>query len=276
MIQLLLIIYLLLISVHQEEFLMGKKLLTAIIVQAIALAVLAAAIISMTAIIRHSASYELSGEQSTQYESSEKKESKKRVQEITSSEDAKKLLVDGNRRYVNGKLSTKELNEKRRKELSDNGQKPFATILSCSDSRVPPEVIFDQGLGDLFVVRDAGNVTDPVILGSLEYGAEHLKTPLIIVLGHEKCGAVKATVEGGEIPPNINSIVELIKPALNTVKNMTKDKDELAEKCSEQNIKNSVKTIMKSAIIHHLEESQKVEVIGGKYDLDTGLVEFYE
>ena len=195
---------------------------------------------------------------------------------ITSAEEAKKLLVLGNKRFATERFSTKEMNETRRKQLSEKGQKPFVTILSCSDSRVPPELLFDQGLGDIFVVRDAGNVTDPVILGSLEYGAEHVHTPLIVVLGHEKCGAVKATVEGGDIPPNINSIVDLILPAYNTVKLLTKDPNDLVEKCVEQNVKNSVASIMKSTVIHHLELNKKVEVIGAKYHLETGLVEFME
>jgi carbonic anhydrase len=258
---------------------MSKKFLTAIIVQAIALAVLAAAIMGMTALIKTSYHSEIAqSESSVEFDSEEKKDSKSSIGEITSPQEAKKLLFEGNKRYAIEKISKKEINKKRRKEISENGQKPFAQILSCSDSRVPPEIIFDQGLGDLFVIRDAGNVVDPVILGSLEYGAEHLKTPLIVVLGHEKCGAVNTTVEaeGEDIPPNINSIVELIKPAFNTVKSLTKNKEELIEKCVEQNIKNSMSNIMKSTIIKHLEEQQKLEVVGAKYDLDSGLIKFFE
>ena len=101
----------------------------------------------------------------------------------------------------------------RRKELVE-GQHPFAIILCCSDSRVPPEVIFDQGLGDLFIVRTAGNVFDNIALGSIEYAVEHLEVPLLVVLGHGQCGAVTATVEGGHAPGHISNVVEAIQPAV--------------------------------------------------------------
>ena len=108
------------------------------------------------------------------------------------------------------KMTHPHQNGQRRTETAA-GQHPFAIVLSCSDSRVPPEMVFDQGFGDLFVVRTAGNITDDVAMGSLEYGAEHLHVPLIVVLGHEHCGAVEATLQGGEAPGHIGKIVPSIR-----------------------------------------------------------------
>src|SRR5262249_7971690 len=123
-------------------------------------------------------------------------------------EEALQRLKQGNARFVADKLDQKkDIGGKRRGDLA-KGQRPFAIILSCADSRVPPELVFDQGLGDLFVVRVAGNVTDPVVLGSIEYGVQVLKAPLIIVLGHESCGAVQAAIAGGELPGNIAQFVK--------------------------------------------------------------------
>src|SRR5512135_449398 len=102
-------------------------------------------------------------------------------------------LMDGNKRYVEGTPINKDLGDTKRKEIL-KGQHPFATVITCSDSRVPPEHIFDQGLGDIFVVRVAGNVVDSIALGSIEYGTEHVQTPLLVLLGHSDCGAVKATL----------------------------------------------------------------------------------
>lgn len=200
----------------------------------------------------------------------------KRDEVVTSITEAKQLLVDGNKRYVSGKILNDDLSNDRRKQLVSNGQHPFTVIVSCSDSRVPPEIIFDQGLGDLFVIRDAGNIVDPITLGSVEYGAEYAGAVLVVVLGHEKCGAVKATVDGGEAPGNIKDIVEKIKPAYEKVKNSSTDKDELYEKTADENIKNTIADIMKSPIIKKLEEEKKVQVIGAKYHMETGEVVFNE
>ena len=115
-------------------------------------------------------------------------------------------------------LPRKILATSKRKELT-KGQKPFAIVITCSDSRVPPELLFDQGLGDIFVVRVAGNVVDPIALGSIEYGAEHLNSPLLFILGHTKCGAVGATLEAkGKPEGNIGAIVKKIQPAVATAK----------------------------------------------------------
>lgn len=187
---------------------------------------------------------------------------------------AKQLLIQGNMRYVSGKLAVKNLGGKRRADLVANGQKPFAVIVTCSDSRVPPEIIFDQGLGDLFVVRVAGNVVDPIALGSVEYGIEHLKAPLVVVMGHEKCGAVKATVDGGEAPGSIGAIVKKIKPSAIKAKKSGAKGDALYEKTTDLNIKATMAEIDKSPIIEELAEKGEVTVIGAKYSLTSGKVTF--
>ncbi len=120
---------------------------------------------------------------------------------------ALKLLKDGNDRFAQDKLAPRNLGAERRAVLA-KGQKPFAVVLACADSRVPPELIFDQGLGDLFVLRVAGNLTDPLILGSIEYAVEHLHSPLVVVLGHEKCGAVDAALTKKAFPGNLGTLVK--------------------------------------------------------------------
>lgn len=131
-----------------------------------------------------------------------------------SPEEAMKKLADGNSRYAAGACLHSDINQARRTETAQKGQHPIATILSCSDSRVPPEYIFDQGIGDLFVIRVAGNVADTDEIGSAEYGVDHLGTPVLMVLGHSKCGAVTAVATGTEVHGSIPALVENIKPAL--------------------------------------------------------------
>lgn len=197
--------------------------------------------------------------------------------EVKNSEEAIDLLKKGNERFVNNSLLNDNFSQEKKEDLLSNGQHPYAVILSCSDSRVPPELIFDQGLGDLFIIRNAGNVLDEVTLGSVEYGAEHLNIPLIVVLGHENCGAVKAAVESKDedkLESNIASIVEKIKVPLKEVNNSSIEENELCKLCEDENIKNSVKIIKDDPIIKELEEKGVTKVIGAKYDLDTGKVIF--
>ncbi|MCL6638749.1 MAG: carbonic anhydrase [Firmicutes bacterium] len=198
----------------------------------------------------------------------------KRPETVTSAAEAKQLLVDGNNRFKSGKPAGRDLSGARREELAAKGQKPFAVIVTCSDSRVPPELIFDQALGDLFVIRVAGNVVDPVALGSVEYAVEHLNTPLVVVMGHEKCGAVKATVDGGEAPGSIGSIVEKIKPSVEKAKSAGAGGNDLYEKAADENIKAVTADIEKSPVVKHLEESGKLTVLGAKYLLGSGEVVF--
>jgi len=183
-------------------------------------------------------------------------------------------LKEGNGRYTGGSLRHPGQTAERRTELA-NTQHPFATIISCSDSRVPPEIVFDQGLGDLFIVRVAGNVINDEGLGSVEYSVDHLGTRLILVLGHQSCGAVKAARETiaakGKAPGHIQSLVTAIKPAVEAT-----GKDDL-ETTIKANVKNVVQVLRSSTPILKAEvDSGKIQVVGGYYSLDTGAVTFLD
>jgi carbonic anhydrase len=183
-------------------------------------------------------------------------------------------LKEGNARYTSGSLQHPGQTADRRTELART-QHPFAAILSCSDSRVPPEVVFDQGLGDLFIVRVAGNVINDEGLGSLEYTVDHLGTRLILVLGHQRCGAVDAARETiaakGKAPGHIQSLVTAIKPAVEATA-----KDDL-ETTIKANVKNVVQALRSATPILKAEvDSGKIQVIGGYYSLDTGAVTFLD
>jgi carbonic anhydrase len=191
-------------------------------------------------------------------------------------QDALTRLIDGNKRFMAGEPAKKDMGENRRQELT-KGQQPFATVISCSDSRVPPEIIFGQGLGDIFVVRVAGNVVGPISLGSIEYGVEHLHTPLLLILGHESCGAVKAALDTkGKPEGNIGAILKKIMPAVNTARKAKKDPGETLNIAIQENVKNTYKDIMKSKIVRGLVNEGKLKVIGGEYHLGTGKFELID
>ncbi|CFX83647.1 Carbonic anhydrase [Syntrophomonas zehnderi OL-4] len=194
--------------------------------------------------------------------------------EVVTAPQALQLLAEGNQRYVEGMLFSKNLDGSRRKELFNQGQKPFAVVLTCSDSRVPPELIFDQALGDLFVIRVAGNVVSKVEMGSIEYGVEHLNTPLLVIMGHENCGAVKATVDGGEVPGSIDSIIEIIKPSVENARVAGFSGADLYEAATDENTKAMVAEVMKSPVVKHLVDDGRLVVLGAKYHLDSGRVVF--
>jgi carbonic anhydrase len=183
-------------------------------------------------------------------------------------------LKEGNGRYTSGNLQHPGQTTERRTELAKT-QHPFAGIVCCSDSRVPPEIVFDQGLGDLFIVRVAGNVINDEGLGSIEYTVDHLGTRLILVLGHQRCGAVDAARETiaakGKAPGHIESLVQAIKPAVEATA-----KDDL-DATIKANVKNVVQALRSSTPILKAEvDSGKIQVIGGYYSLDTGAVTFLE
>jgi len=196
----------------------------------------------------------------------------KRTEIISSPAEAKQLLIDGNERFTSGKPLSKDLSITRRSELMKNGQHPFAVIVSCSDSSVPPELLFDQALGDLFVIRIAGNVVTPVELGSVEYAVEHLNTPLVVVLGHEDCGAVTAAVQKGVTHGSISAILNKITPAVEKAKAMGTSEKDLIAKSVELNIQNAKMDILKSQIIKDRLEANQVNVLGIMYDLDEGIL----
>ena len=178
-------------------------------------------------------------------------------------------LIEGNKRFRLSSQIHPNQNAERRKELTQ-GQKPFAVIIGCSDSRVSPEVIFDQGLGDLFVIRVAGNIIDAVALGSIEYAAEHLGTQLIMVLGHSKCGAVTATVQGGHAPGHILNIVDAIKPSVEKAKGHPGD---LTDNTIRENVRRVTEQIRNSTpILSEMYKNGKVDVVSAYYNIDTGEV----
>lgn len=178
-------------------------------------------------------------------------------------------LFAGNRRYVAGQSAHPHQTSGWRAETA-RGQNPFATILTCSDSRVPPEIIFDCGLGDLFVVRVAGNVLDDVVLGSIEYAAEHLGVSLVLVLGHSHCGAVTAAVEGGHAHGHIGSLTERLRPA---VERATAAGCDVVDAAITANVELAVAELSASQpILAHLIAQRKLQVVGARYELETGLV----
>ena len=191
------------------------------------------------------------------------------------------LLMDGNRHFVKGDLDNLEhMSTGSRRIGLVAGQHPYAVILTCSDSRVPPEILFDKGLGEIFVARVAGNIASAgELLGSIEYGVEHLGASLIMVLGHSKCGAVTATYDAhvtGALPEkNIDSLVKAIDPAVTAVleTNPAGTKDEVIEECIVENVNKVTESIeANSPIVKELVELGKVKIVKAKYDLGTGAV----
>ncbi|MCC6409215.1 MAG: carbonic anhydrase [Planctomycetes bacterium] len=182
-------------------------------------------------------------------------------------------LVEGNRRFVGGHFEHARIDKVRRDELA-KGQHPFAVVVGCSDSRVPPELVFDQGLGDLFVVRVAGNVIDDASLGSIEYAVEHLGASLVIVLGHERCGAVKAALDGAGLPGHIGAIGAALSPAIAEAK--SQPSTDPLDAAVRANVRRIVKQLSNAEpILTHALHADEIAVIGARYDLDTGEVEFF-
>lgn len=184
---------------------------------------------------------------------------------MLSAQEAKKRLIEGNKRYINSDTSSGNISGYLRKKTANEGQKPYAIIITCSDSRVIPESIFSADLGDLFVIRIAGNVLDDHQLGSIEYAAEHLGTRLIVMLGHTRCGAVDAAIER-HYGRFIESIIEDIIHAIGD------EKDDYKASC--KNIMHGVNMIRHSFDIRPIEDEKGLEVIGAIYDVEDGHVDF--
>lgn len=182
-------------------------------------------------------------------------------------------LIEGNMNFASGK--TQKHNLVKQRESLTKGQAPKTIVVTCSDSRVAPEYIFDQGLGEIFVVRVAGNVMDKNALGSVEYAAEHLHSENIIVMGHQSCGAVKAALAGKTPSENINSIIEQIEPAVEHVRSKKIAKDEELNATIEENVRHQIEHMTHhSEIIHELMEKGKLTIKGAVYSLETGKVTF--
>lgn len=184
-------------------------------------------------------------------------------------------LLNGNIRFAEGVSVHPHQDEETRMKTAKEGQKPLVSILSCSDSRVPLEEIFDVGVGDIFAVRVAGNVADRSEIGSLEYGTGHLGTPLLLVIGHTKCGAVTAVVKNSMLTGNILSLTDNIIPAVKVTRAQSKEmsEDELIQKSIKANVWQSIEDILKnSSEIRSLIKEGKLKVVGAIYDIETGKV----
>lgn len=191
-------------------------------------------------------------------------------------DEALKLLQEGNKRFIEGKPAHINAGLNRVKETS-KGQHPFVTINSCSDSRVPVELLFDRGFGDIFVIRNAGNVSDTDEVGTIEYGTEHLGTRLVVILGHTSCGAVTAVAKGDSVEGNIPKLVDNIVPAVNKVKskNAGHTHDKWLNEAITQNVWQSYEDLLnKSEIVKHLIKDGKVKVVGAMYNVENGEVKF--
>lgn len=201
---------------------------------------------------------------------------------MISAAEALQKLKDGNQRYLANESALPTSHDQQRNALVA-GQAPYAIVLGCSDSRVPTELIFDQGLGDIFVIRVAGNIATPTQIGSIEYAAEQFGTPLIIVLGHSHCGAVKATLAQVQNPgdigsPNLAAIVEKIQPAVAPLCSHNHDSDEtLEQNAIRANVDASVAQLTAdSAVLAKRVENGELNIVGAQYFLESGIVEFFD
>ncbi|MBF0274837.1 MAG: carbonic anhydrase [Nitrospinae bacterium] len=201
-----------------------------------------------------------------------------------SSIQALERLKTGNQRFASSSQSNNLFDSRNRRQELTEFQEPFAIILGCSDSRVLAEIVFDQGLGDLFVIRVAGNIVAPSQIGSIEFAVERFGTALVVVLGHSSCGAILATLEELERPsenrsPNLCSIVDRIRPSICTLLeiNPSQSKDILVENAVRANIKASVDNLENgSEILKQLILQEKLLIVGAEYSLETGLVDFFD
>ena len=190
-----------------------------------------------------------------------------------SADDALNRLLEGNHRFTQQQSEYPHQGLKRLQEVAYT-QHPYATILSCADSRVPAEIIFDVGIGDLFDIRVAGNIVTPEVLGSIEYAVLQLNTPLILVLGHERCGAITAAVKGGKLPGSIGTLVAAIRPGIDLAEGTS---DASIEKAVVANVAYQMKAVKRnSPLIAEQVLQNKLKIVGGRYDLDSGKVEIIE
>lgn len=184
----------------------------------------------------------------------------------TTPQEALRALVEGNARFAAGRVINPNRTLARLRELGTR-QAPFAAVLACSDSRVPVEILFDQGFGDIFVARVAGNIASSEVIGSLEYATAVLKAKLVLVIGHSACGAVKATMEGVSVPGQIGSLYPYIRPAVDRAHNQGLDAVVVESVRNQVNILRGASPVLASAL-----RERTVDVVGGMFDFRTGLV----
>ena len=199
-------------------------------------------------------------------------------------QDALVLLREGNQRFVSDASDRDSITRRVRRLDLSAGQQPFAAVLGCSDSRVPVEIVFDQGLGDLFVIRVAGNIVAPSQIGSVEFAAEQFGTRLVVVLGHSGCGAIETTISQLRRPPetqsrNLRSIVDLVRPAVQGLLDteIAYDHETLVHHAVRANIRASVQHLRHgSDIIENLIQNAGLMIVGAEYSLETGVVDFFD
>ena len=198
----------------------------------------------------------------------------KEMQENLTPKGAHDILVEGNKRFAQNLKAQRNLQEQVFE--TSKGQYPFAVILSCIDSRAPAELVFDQGIGDIFSVRIAGNIVNEDILGSMEYACKVAGSKIVVVMGHSKCGAVTAACNHVELG-NITTLLDKIKPVVEAVNMNENDiQDEDVEEVAQLNVELSIKRIrQESPILAEMEEKGEIEIVGAMYNVSTGLVEFY-
>ena len=203
---------------------------------------------------------------------------------MISAPEALARLREGNRRFVSGVRSLETLMSLARRNEFVTGQEPFAVILGCSDSRVPVELVFDQGLGDLFVIRVAGNIVAPSQIGSVEFAAERFGTRLVVILGHTRCGAVQATLEELQRPTenqsrNLRSIVDRIRPSVEALltTELRHDPEVLSQHAVRANVRVSANYLRHgSEVLERLIQQEGLLVVGAEYSLETGVVDFFD
>ncbi|MEX0272448.1 carbonic anhydrase [Leptolyngbyaceae cyanobacterium UHCC 1019] len=181
---------------------------------------------------------------------------------------ALKELLEGNRRFTRHQPQYPHQSQARMQELAQV-QHPFATVLTCADSRVPVELLFDQGIGDIFDIRVAGNIATPETVGSIEYAVALLGTPVVMVLGHERCGAVTAAVKNEPLPGQIGSFVQAILPAVANAKGLSGD---VVDNAVIANVQYQIEQLKRSPVLIERLRSGDLKIVGGRYDLDTGIV----
>jgi carbonic anhydrase len=203
---------------------------------------------------------------------------------MISAVDTLQRLRDGNRRFASDEVSEETQASREHRAGTAKPQSPFAIILACSDSRVPTELIFDRGIGDLFVIRVAGNIVAPSQIGSIEFAAKQFGTPLVVVLGHSNCGAIIATLrelalKESHRSPNLRAIVDRVRPALEPILTDNTDvNDEVViSRCVRANILASVEQLQHgSLILEQLIDAGELHIVGAEYSIETGIIEFFD
>lgn len=201
---------------------------------------------------------------------------------MSTAQESLARLKEGNQRYVNNECTSNNLDHQSRRADLLTGQQPFAIILGCSDSRVPAELVFDQGLGDLFVIRVAGNIVAPSQVASVEFSAEQHGVRLVVVMGHTYCGAIKATLDELLLPieersANLHAIVDRIRPSVETLleTDLINKPEELLRAAMRSNVRACVAHLQHgSKVLEQLIQHQQLQIVGAQYDIETGVVEY--